>query len=239
MRGMKNLLLSVCSVLAVSGTAIAQDVNHDLKGNTTFSVKGGWIQSTLKGDDLEYLAIDGKVSNRNNFFVGVSVDNSLGKYFGLKHELFYQQYGGRFDRETEDGVTVDAKLQMHSLRLNPISAVFKMGGLQVYAGPYVNMLLYSSITAVDEEGNTYKDHGIFGSIEDDQEDGQYLQKMDYGIVVGAEYQFNCGFLVGANYSRGFASIFDNSNTFGLEENLGVKDLKIYNQSFNVFVGYRF
>ncbi|WP_313138552.1 porin family protein [Myroides sp.] len=236
---MKNLLLSVCSVLAVSGTAIAQDVNHDLKGNTTFSVKGGWIQSTLKGDDLEYLAIDGKVSNRNNFFVGVSVDNSLGKYFGLKHELFYQQYGGRFDRETEDGVTVDAKLQMHSLRLNPISAVFKMGGLQVYAGPYVNMLLYSSITAVDEEGNTYKDHGIFGSIEDDQEDGQYLQKMDYGIVVGAEYQFNCGFLVGANYSRGFASIFDNSNTFGLEENLGVKDLKIYNQSFNVFVGYRF
>lgn len=236
---MKNLLLSVCSVLAVSGTAIAQDVSYDLKGNTTFSVKGGWIQSTLKGDDLEYLAIDGKVSNRNNFFVGVSVDNSLGKYFGLKHELFYQQYGGRFDRETEDGATLDAKLQMHSLRLNPISAVFKVGGLQVYAGPYVNMLLYSSITAIDEEGNTYKDHDIFGSIEDDQEDGQYLQKMDYGIVVGAEYQFNCGFLVGANYSRGFASIFDNSNTFGLEENPGVKDLKIYNQSFNVFVGYRF
>lgn len=236
---MKNLLLSVCSVLAVSGTALAQDINHDLKGNTTFSVKGGWIQSTLKGDDLEYLAIDGKVNSKNSFSIGVAVDNSLGKHFGLKHELFYQQYGASFNRETEDGVALDAKLQMHSLRLNPISAVFKTGGLQVYAGPYVNMLLYSSITAIDEDGNKYKDHGIFGSTEDDQEDGQYLQKMDYGIVVGAEYQFNCGFLVGANYSRGFASIFDNSNTFGLEENPGVGDLKIYNQSFNVFVGYRF
>lgn len=236
---MRNLILSVCSVIAVCGTALAQDINHDLKGNTTFSVKGGWIQSTLKGDDLEYLAIDGKVSKRNNFFVGVSVDNSLSKHFGLKHELFYQQYGGRFDRELEDGVTLDAKLQMNSIRLNPISAVFKTGGLQVYAGPYVNMLVYSSLTAVDEEGNKYKDHGIFGSIDDDQEDGQYLQKMDYGIVAGAEYQFDCGFLVGASYSRGFASIFDNSNTFGLEENAGGNDLKIYNQSFNVFVGYRF
>ncbi|MDR0195297.1 MAG: PorT family protein [Myroides sp.] len=236
---MRNLLLSVCSVLALSGTALAQDINHDLRGNTTFSVKGGWIQSTLKGDDLEHLAIDGKVNSKNSFSVGVAVDNSLGKHFGLKHELFYQQYGASFDRENEDGVALDAKLQMHSLRVNPISAVFKTGGLQVYAGPYVNMLLYSSITAVDEDGNKYKDHGIFGSIDDDQEDGQYLQKMDYGIVVVAEYQFNCGFLVGANYSRGFASIFDNSNTFGLEENPGVGDLKIYNQSFNVFVGYRF
>lgn len=233
---MKNIILSLTLVLGLSVSA--QDLTNELKGTTSFAVKAGWLQSNLVGNDVDYLAVGGKIDKRNNFFVGVSVDNSLGKYFGLKHELFYQNYGGGFKRELDDKV-FDAKLEMHSLRLNPISAVFKIGGLQVYAGPYVNMLLYSSITSVDEEGNTYKDHGIFGSTENDQEDSKYLQKMDYGIVAGIEYQFKFGLLVGAQYTRGFASIFDNSNTYGLEENAGTPDLKIYNENIGVFVGYRF
>lgn len=216
----------------------AQEFSEELKGKTSFSVKAGWLQSTLKGDDVNYLAVDGKVNQRNHFFVGVSVDNSLGKYFGLKHELYYQNYGADFKREL-DNHRFEATLEMHSLRLNPISPTFQVGGLQLYAGPYINMLLYSSITAVDEEGNTYKDHGIFGSTEEDQEDSKYLQKMDYGITAGIEYQFKFGLLVGAQYIRGFASIFDNSNTFGVEENTGATDLKIYNQNIGVYVGYRF
>ncbi|MEC4113689.1 outer membrane beta-barrel protein [Myroides pelagicus] len=229
---MRKYIVSL--LLLVTTIGVAQDINDDLKGNTTFAIKGGWIQSTLKGDDLSYLAVDGRVEARNSFFGGLSVDNSIGKYFGLKHELFYQNQGASFTREVDE-VLLDATLSMHSLRLNPISGVFKIGGLQVYGGPYVNMLLYSSITAVDEAGNTYKDHGIFGSTED----GQYLQKMDYGVVAGLEYQFKFGLVIGAQFTRGFASIFDNSNTFGLEENPGVADLKIYNQNFNVSIGYRF
>ncbi|MTG96628.1 PorT family protein [Myroides albus] len=233
---MKKIILGLFlfSVSLIS----AQDINEDLKGRTTFAVKAGWLQSTLKGDDVDYLAVDGKVDARNSFFAGVSVDNSIGKHFGLKHELFYQNYGGEFKRELEDHV-FDATLEMHSLRLNPISAVFQVKGLQLYAGPYVNMLLYSSISAIDENGKKYKDHGIFGSTEDDQEDSKYLQKMDYGIVAGLEYQFKFGLIIGAQFTRGFASIFDNSNTFGVEENEGANDFKIYNQNFNVFVGYRF
>ena len=216
----------------------AQDFNEELKGRTSFSVKAGWLQSTLKGDDVNALALDGKIDKRNNFFAGLSVDNSIGTYFGLKHELFYQNYGADFKRELDDHI-FNATLEMHSLRLNPISPTFKVGGLQIYAGPYINMLLYSSITSVDEEGRTYKDHGIFGSTEDDQEDSKYLQKMDYGITAGIEYQFNFGLIVGAQYTRGFASIFDNSNTFGVEENTGANDLKIYNQNIGIYLGYRF
>lgn len=234
---MRNLILSFC-VLAGITTASAQNINDEVKGRTTFAVKAGWLQSTLKGNDVDYLAVDGKVDARNNFFAGVSVDNSIGKHFGLKHELFYQNHGAGFNREIEDEV-ISAKLEMHSLRLNPISAVFKVEGLQVYVGPYVNMLLNSSITAIDEEGNSYKDHSIFGGIDDDQEGSKYLQKMDYGIVAGIEYQFKFGLLVGANFSRGFASLFDNANTFGVEENTGMYDKKIYNQNFGVFVGYKF
>lgn len=233
---MRKIILTL--TLLIGFTVSAQEINDDSKGRTTFAIKGGWLQSTLKGSDVDYLAIDGKIDKRNNFFAGVSVDNSLGQYFGLKHELFYQNYGAGFKRELEDKI-FDAKLEMHSLRLHPISAVFKIEGFQIYAGPYVNMLLYSSITSIDEEGKKYKDHGIFGTTEDDQEDSKYLQKMDYGIVAGLEYQFKFGLIVGAQYSRGFASIFDNSNTFGVEENTGANDFKIYNESFNVFLGYRF
>lgn len=233
---MKHIIFSL---LILTGLSVkAQDFSEDLKGKTSFTVKAGWLQSTLKGDDVSEFALDGKVDQRNNFFVGVSVDNSLGKYFGLKHELYYQNYGADFKREFEE-LTFNATLEMHSLRLNPISPTLKVGGLQVYAGPYINMLLYSSVTSMDEEGNTYKNHGIFGSTEDDQEDNKYLQKMDYGITAGIEYQFQFGLLVGAQFTRGFASIFDNSNTFGVEENTGAKDLKIYNQNWGVYLGYRF
>ena len=47
----------------------AQDFNEDLKGRTSFSVKAGWLQSTLKGGDVNELAVAGKVDKRNNFFV--------------------------------------------------------------------------------------------------------------------------------------------------------------------------
>lgn len=233
---MKHIIFSL---LVLTGLSVkAQDFKEDLKGKTSFSVKAGWLQSKLKGDDVKDLAIDGKIDHRNAFFVGVSVDNSIGTYFGLKHELYYQNYGAKFKRELEDH-TFDATLEMHSLRLNPISPTFKVGGLQVYAGPYINMLLYSSITAVDEEGKTYKDHGIFGSTEDDQEDSKYLQKMDYGVTVGIEYQFKFGMVLGIKYTKGFASIFDNANTFGVDKNKGMKDIKIYNQTFGLYLGYRF
>ncbi|MGG5505586.1 MULTISPECIES: outer membrane beta-barrel protein [unclassified Myroides] len=233
---MKHIIFSL---LVLTGLSMkAQDFKEDLKGKTSLSVKAGWLQSTLKGDDVKALTLDGKIDKRNNFFVGVSVDNSIGTYFGLKHELFYQNYGADFKRALDDH-TFNATLEMHSLRLNPISPTVKIGGLQVYAGPYINMLLYSSITSVDEDGRTYKDHGIFGSTEDDQEDSKYLQKMDYGITAGIEYQFKFGLILGAQYTRGFASIFDNSNTFGVEENQGANDFKIYNENVGVYVGYRF
>jgi hypothetical protein len=34
-------------------------------------------------------------------------------------------------------------------------------------------------------------------------------------------------------------IFDNANTFGVDKNKGMKDIKIYNQTFGLYLGYRF
>lgn len=233
---MKKIIVII--VFFVVGITQAQNSSKSQINNTSFAIKGGWLQSTIKGSDAKFLAADGNIEKKNDFFIGISVDNNIGKYFTLKHELFYQSYGAKFNRSIEEEV-IPAALEMHSLRLNPISPTFRLGGLQIYAGPYINMLLYSSITAIDNEGNFYKDHSIYGSPEDNQEEQSYLQKMDYGLTTGIEYQFNFGLLLGAQYNRGFASLFDNSNAYGLEENSGRKNLKIYNQNIGVYIGYQF
>ncbi len=216
----------------------AQDGNQ-AKGNTSFGIKAGWIQSDLYGKHLDQWAVDGKTDKQDSFFVGFSVSNSVGKHFALRHELFYQQYGAGFDRELEEDVVIEAQLKMKGLRINPISPTFKWGGLEIYAGPYINVLLESSITALDENGNKYKDYEIFGTGPEDTEDYKYLQKMDYGFVAGIDYVFKKRFSIGAYYSRGFAPIFDNANSYGLEGTPGIKTLKIYNESYGVSLGVLF
>ena len=90
---MRKSIMVCLLLLSISFSSKAQDSFDELQGNTTFTIKGGLLQSNIRGSDLNYLTKDGKTSRENNFFIGVSVDNGISKYFGLKHELFYQQYG--------------------------------------------------------------------------------------------------------------------------------------------------
>lgn len=201
----------------------------------TFGLKAGWLQSTLVGKDKGVFANGGKIEASNNFFVGLQVDNPINRYIGFKHEVFYQNYGASFDVDHQTYGKIKSKLQMHSIRVNPISFSVKSSGFDLYLGPYINVLLNSSITGRDQNGNTYKDYSIYGESSDDQSQGDYLQKMDYGLVCGISYNFDFGLGLGVQYSRGFASILDNSNAF---ENDNRPKMNIYNSSLGVFVSYK-
>lgn len=215
-----------------------QAQNNPSEEKVNFSVKAGWINSTLKGDDLNFLSTDGKVKNKNSFLVGLAVDNPVGRKFSLKHELIYQNHGADFNREL-DGNTLKAELDMHSLRIHPISLAYRIKNFQVFAGPYLNVLLDASITALDENGQRYKDHDIFGTETEDQEEGHFLQNANIGFLAGVEYHFDFGGVLGFQYARGLASIFDNSNTYDIFGPEGPKELKIYNQTLSLYVGYKF
>ena len=232
---MKRIITFVLLITTIS--LQAQDFKNPEKEKVSFSVKAGWLNSTLKGKDLNHLSADGSISSMNNFLVGFGVDNPIGKSFSLKHEVFYQNQGGKFPRELA-GNSLDADLKMRSLRINPISLTYRIEDFHLFAGPYINILLNSSITAIDEDGKTYKDRDIFGTEIENQEEGEFLQNMDFGFVVGAEYHFDFGGIIGVQYSRGFASIFDNSNTYDIFGPEGPKDLKIYNQTLGVYIGYK-
>ncbi|MHC5309752.1 porin family protein [Myroides sp. LJL116] len=217
--------------LTLSFTLALSAQNQD---NVSFGVKAGWLQSTLVGKDKEVFASKGKIEASNNFFAGLQVDNPINRHIGFKHEVFYQNYGASFDVEHQTYGTIKSKLQMHSIRINPISFSVKSTGFDLYVGPYINVLLNSSITGVDQNGNTYKDYSIYGDSSNDQSKGDYLQKMDYGLVCGLSYNFGFGLSLGAQYTRGFASLLDNSNAY---ENDNCAKSSVYNSSFGVFVSY--
>ncbi len=235
---MKRKLFISCFLLLISALGQAQ-TREESWGRTVFGMKAGWIQSDVYGRDLDPWAVDGKTDKQHNFFMGISVFNTIGKHFGFKHELFYQQYGARFNRIGDDKTVWNADLRMRGLKLNPFSPTLKIGGLEIYTGPYLQILLNSSITALDEDGNRYRDSEIFGKGSEDTEAYKYLQKMDYGFVAGADYVFKEKLSIGVYYSKGFAPLFDNANSYGLESTPGMETLKIYNEAFGVSVGFYF
>ncbi|MHC5201016.1 porin family protein [Myroides sp. LJL119] len=228
---MKKIMIFILCLVGALGKA--QNRTTLENATTTIALKGGWLNSTIFGADKDILSANNKIDSYNAFMVGFSVDNAFNKYWGLKHELFYQNYGAKFEKQ-QDSQVFQADLRMHGIRVNPISVSYNVYGFQVYLGPYVNILLNSWVTALDEQGNKYKDHHIFGTSEDDQSNSDYLQKMDYGGVLGISYTFRSRFSLGIQYSRGFASLFDNSNSY---ENDQRANIKIYNSNFGVFLGY--
>ncbi len=225
---MRKYIIILCLVLVTSSIS-AQD-NKDV----SFHVKAGYLHSNLVGKDKGLLASDHKINPYNSFFIGLQVDNPISSILGFKHEISYQNYGAKFVRDLNER-PLDAKLIMHGIFISPISISANSFGIEVYLGPYVNLLVNSSITAVDNQGRVYKDYEIFGSSSNDQDSSGYLQKMDYGVVAGIGYSFSCGVSLGARYSRGFASIIDNANAY---ENENRPKASLYTSNLAVFLSYK-
>lgn len=203
---------------------------------TSFGIRAGFVQSNLYGEDLDALSIDGKSSSLNGFTVGVVVNSIIGRYFWLKHELSFNHHGANVKLNDKTQAGFSSTLKMNSLQLLPASPAFYYKGFQLYAGPYVSALLNASILRKDEKGNYYKDKSIYGSAEEDTEENKYLQKIDFGLTTGLEYQITFNISIAAHYIHGFIPIFDNANA---NESKQVSKIGIYNQGWGVSIGYLF
>lgn len=233
MRYLFILFFSLCSAV------LSARQSHDFeKEKVRVSVKAGWQNTSITGSDAGFLAVDGKLNAVNSYRAGVAVDNPLGRTFAFKHELFFHNSGSRFVRRMHNQ-DFDARLDMHTIQLNPLSVVWRIKNVHVFGGPYTAVLLNASVTAITPSGEKFKDKNIYGVETDDQDGSYYLQKMDVGVMAGAEYHFEFGGLIGVQLSRGFAGIYDNSNTYENQGPSAPADLKLFNRSFSVYAGYRF
>jgi len=198
------------------------------QGELTFGISGGINKSFLNGSDIDSLSTGGSAKSSTGAVIGITVDNKISKHFGLKHELFYGQKLMTLQLNDSINEGFKSKLKRQYIELFPASPTYYYKGIQLYAGPYIGILLNASIQRKDTNGNLYTDRSFYGT---GQAPSKYSQKMDAGFVTGLNYEFPKGFNLGVRYIRGFVSLIENANT--------KPQWEIYNESFFVTIGYTF
>lgn len=207
-------------------------------GKVTWGIKAGINSFDLYGKEIDYIFADDKTTAEQGFNIGAFANTRLGKYFGLNHEIEFNQRNTGV--QLTDAVNGDyaSKLKRQYIDLVPVNLTFHFYGLQIYAGPYLSALLNANVNRKDDDGNYFKDKSIFGDSANDESESLYLQKFDFGINTGIEYQFGMGLSIGARYIHGFTDLFQYANSYGNEDTKN-NNIKIYNKGLMVSLGYAF
>lgn len=194
-----------------------------------FTIKAGYLQTDLRGGDLDFFSVDGETKALNSFLIGIEYNTEISRYISFKHELNFNINGAEVQLNDAINGSYHSSLRMNSLELQPLNVAFRIMGFQIYAGPYASALLKASINRKDELGNSYKDSSIFGKPNEETEQNKYLQKIDFGATAGLLFELNKTISLGVRYNHGLVPIFDNTTE--------QKSIKIYNKSWGVVLGY--
>lgn len=217
---MKKII--VLSVILLTGAAAQAQQEGIVAG-----IKSGMQWPALGGRDVDSLSAGG-ADGRPGPALGIALNNKLSDRFWLKHELFYSSRTMMI--RLDDGISpaFDSKLKRRYVEIYPASPTWHYRGWQVYAGPYLGLLVAASIQRKDANGHIYTDKAFFGRA--DLPDG-YSQKFDAGLTVGIEYELPAGINFGARYVGGWVPMVENA--------VLQNQWRIYNRSISVTVGYSF
>lgn len=193
-----------------------------------FTIKAGYLQTDLRGADLDLFSFDGKTKSSDGFMVGIEYNSEISRFISLKHELNFKSHGAEIQLNDNVNGTYSSTLKMNSLELQPFNVAFRYKFIQLYAGPYASALINASITRKDKNGNNCKDTSIFGKPYEETEQNKYLQKMDFGATAGVLVEFNKTVSIGIRYNHGLVPIFDNTTE--------LQTIRIYNQGWGITLG---
>ena len=225
----KNGQLSKNNHIVPKDNSFNQDNDGLDQDRVSFGLKAGYAAFTLRGSGLSAISPAGMPRQLSGDHFGAEVNTGFSAHFSLKHEVSVVQEGAFVKMEDNEEKAFDSKFRSVYLNIAPISPTFKMGGFQVFAGPYLGLLIQASIQRKDESGNLYTDKRIFG---DPNQEGGYAQKMDAGFLGGLGYEFKNGINISARYIHGMTAVLEHT------ENTGGQD-KIFNRGFSVSLGYSF
>jgi hypothetical protein len=218
-----TLLVLVTSVVTAFG-----------QGETRIGLKAGVTSANIYGPDVSQLSNNGNTSALSGMNFGVFVNSKISKNFWIKSEVLTIQKGSILQIKNSSGQAYQSKLKSQHVDIYPISPTFHWKGFQLLAGPYISMLLSSSVQ--DSVGNA--NSSIFGVSSSLQ---PYRQKLDAGFVIGVEYEFApLGISLGGRYTHGYVPLFEYPGI--IVTNPGAPPLpaqKIYNESFSISLGYFF
>lgn len=200
----------------------------------------GYTNSNLYGSEIDYIFSDSKTSGFQSFHAGLLVNSQLGKYFWLKHLLLFNQRGAHVYLSDSINGKYNTNLKMQYLDLYPFFLTFHIKGWQIFTGPYVSTLINASIRRKDNNGNVFNDTSLFGDPGNNEaaDKNKYLQKSDFGLSIGTEYQFSFGLFFGIKYNLGFMDLFQYANSYTFNDPKKDK-IKIYNKFLMISLGYSF
>lgn len=215
--------------VAITNSAFIQDHNNQTQDRVNFALKAGYAVFTLRGAGLSAISPAGKPRQLSGYHFGAEVNTGFSSHFSLKHEIAVVQEGAFVKMQDNEEKAFDSKFRSVYLNIAPLSPTFKWGGLQVFGGPYLGLLLQASIQRKDELGKLYTDKRIFG---DPNQEGGYAQKMDAGLFGGLGYEFKNGLTISGRYLHGMTAVLEHTENTGGQE-------KIFNRGFSVSLGYSF
>lgn len=150
-----------------------------------FGLRGGYNLATIS-DPNNVLASTGSFGYQNGYMGGLFFNIGISKSFSIQPELLYSQQG--FKVEVNDLFLKD-KLEVAKI---PILFKLNIGGgnvkFLINAGPYVGYKIkQTSITNLS--GTLITESAPFDT---DNSDGETTNRIEYGAIGGAGFQFNLG-----------------------------------------------
>jgi len=185
----KTVVFMLVLSFVLIGTVSAQGMG--------FGVKGGLNLAKWTGADVKEIT-DGGLDQKYlmGFAAGGFVTLPLGNTISIRPEFLFSQNGAKFEG-SEDGY--EAKMSMHMNWLNiPILAVFNVGPVGVFAGPYFDFFLSGT-------QNIEVTYG--GESFDEEEDikSDEVQSLNYGVILGAAFGVTNNIDIELRYSQGLNS----------------------------------
>ncbi|QHL89108.1 outer membrane beta-barrel protein [Nibribacter ruber] len=225
---MKKIILAALALVAgVMTNGFAQDGGLKVGFRGGYGASG-WQGETMKSVDnlLEFTNGNVKTKMRQGFHGGMYVSIPMGAGFELEPGVQYAQKGmvleGTVPGNAGEYLNAKATITQKSeyLEVPLLARLYVAGGLNLFAGPQVSLLLNNKINVSAGALGINAYNNDF-----DWDTGQ--RQVDLGMAAGVGYQFANGLNVSGSYDMGFTTIDADA------------DYKTYNHGFKGSVGFRF
>jgi long-subunit fatty acid transport protein len=209
---MKKIILSAVAVLTF-GFTNAQEVK--------FGAKVALNIASLTGDVEDASSLIG-------FQIGGFAEFKLSKKFAFQPELMYSAQGGKETTSVdlfEFGASTDTETKLSYLNIPLMAKYYATPKLSFEFGPQIGFLL-SAKNDITMTGTSIFEGSFSESRSVDIKDS--TSSVDFGLNLGAGYDFTENISAGLRYNFGLSNTYD-----------GYGDDSIKNGVFSVSVGYKF
>lgn len=203
---MKKVLIALLCIILTCGSAMAQK-------KFTFGPKAGVDLTHFWGKDLPH-------GMQLNYQVGAFMEYRFNDKLSIAPEIVFAAQGGKMDASdyVDPSFHGSTDLYFHFNYINvPILLKFyAFPKLSIDFGPQIGINVYSKATAkakVNDASASYT------------EDFEGVNSVDFGVGLGATYNFTDNLFVQGRYTMGLTKIFDDGD--------------VYNGNIQLAFGYRF